>query len=477
MKSFYYQPGPAGSGKTYQLVQWAAEKATHHDKVLIAQPTKALLDETLNSFRKEYPDVQAQTIHSGNVDRAVSKVVEHLKNAVPHQGEVLLITHETLSCLPSLNRQFWHLVVDEVPSVLNHIDLQIADTHSLVTKHFATSELANGLSVVSPANASALEAVHINTHDDQNLSTFKSLVGSVLAKDQHVFVKTDEYADLINPAARRRRMDFFAVQQPDFVEGYKSTTFMGANIECTELFLIWQAIEDVRWQLHPDMGSKLRYQAHTNGNRLTLYYLFDGRLSKRFLGSEDSSGGSCFDRVTEFVARYWKNEAFLWQANKDAMPKGFSLENRLPGNACGLNKAEFKTVNRVALLSAMNRKTAAYGFLEKLGISSELAQASISHQNDYQAMMRCSLRVPNAIGPVSVIVGSRDCAEWLQARFPGSIIQKLDHGIEEPRKAGGQPLGDKPSKALSSAERVRRCRAKKKAAQKAQGAAMNEQDT
>ena len=43
MDTFYYQPGPAGSGKTYQLAHWAIERAAANEKVLIAQPTKELI--------------------------------------------------------------------------------------------------------------------------------------------------------------------------------------------------------------------------------------------------------------------------------------------------------------------------------------------------------------------------------------------------------------------------------------------------
>jgi hypothetical protein len=130
----------------------------------------------------------------------------------------------------------------------------------------------------------------------------------------------------------------------------------------------------------------------------------------------------------------------------------------------GLDKAEWKRVHNVALLSAMNRKLAAYGFLTKLGISAEHAQPTLAWQNDYHAMMRYSLSDPNAVAPVRVIVGSRDGAEWIAAKFPGATVEKLHSGIAEPQKVGGQPLVG-PSKALTSPEPSRISRAKEKAAQ------------
>ncbi|KAA9018282.1 DEAD/DEAH box helicase family protein [Sphingobium limneticum] len=468
MDTFYYQPGPAGSGKTYQLAHWAIERAAVNEKVLIAQPTKELIRDTVKQIKRLDPDANVTALYGKKRnDRVSARTVEHLNDAKPHQGEILLVTHETLKRLPMTMRKFWHMVCDEVPSVMEHIDLKIAVTHSHATQHIATEELPGGLLVLTPGNRAALEAIQINAKEDQNIASFNRLVSTMLSGEHLVLVAADTYTDLIQNPDTRGRIDVFAVLLPEFARGYASTTFMGANITETEMFVIWEAIQNVAWQLHPDMGDKLRYQTHENGKRLTIGYLFDGRMSRRHLGSEDDSGETVFDQVTDFVARYWEGIPFLWQANATAMPSGFDYDARLPGVSHGLDKAHYKRVHNVALLSAMNRKTAAYGFLAKLGISSEQAQATLSWQNDYQAMMRCSLRDPNAVAPVRVIVGSKEGAEWIAGKFPGCVVEKLDHGISEPIKPGRPPLGDKPSKAASSKERTRASRARAKAKREA----------
>jgi hypothetical protein len=61
-----------------------------------------------------------------------------------------------------------------------------------------------------------------------------------------------------------------------------------------------------------------------------------------------------------------------------------------------------------------------------------------------------------------VIVGSKEGAEWIASKFPGCVVEKLDHGIAEPRKRGGQALEGRPSKAKSGAERAREYRERKK---------------
>jgi hypothetical protein len=461
---FYYQPGPAGSGKTYQLAHWAVERAAAGEKVMIAQPTKELMRETARTIARIDGDTPVTQMWSrSRSDRVVSRILDHMTAAKPMAGEIMLVTHEALKRIPSNLRQFWHMVCDEVPSVLEHIDLKVAKTHQHVTAHIDASEtLAPGLILLKAGDRTALEEVAVNATQDQNIASFDRLANTILSGEYLVVVNEDSYRDLIENPGTRGRIDVFAVRLPTFVHGYKTTTFMGANIEQTELFVIWSAICDVTWRLHPGMGDKLRYTTHMNGQRLTIGYLFEGKLSRYFLGQEDDAGETVLDRVADFIALYWASVPFLWQANKDTTPAGFDHGGRLPGVSHGLDKAAWKQVHNVALLAAMNRKSAAYGFLEKIGVTAEQAQATLSWQNDYQAMMRCSLRDPDAIAPVRVIVGSKAGAEWIAERFPGAVLEKVDHGIEEPRR-GGRPEGSITGRAKSSAERVREHRARKKA--------------
>lgn len=461
--TFYYQPGPAGSGKTYQLARWAAERARAGEKVLIAQPTKELIRETVRSIRAADADCPVTSIYTRyRNERVTAKAVAHMDEAAPHQGEVLLITHETLKRLPTNMRRFWHMVCDEVPGVLEHIDLRIARTHQHVTQHIdATATVASGLVALQPGNRAALEAIQVNETDDQNIASFERLVATMLSGDHVVMTDANAYRDLIENPNTRGMLDVFAILMPDFVRGYQTTTFMGANITETEMFVVWQRVADIAWLPHPDMRGRLRYETHQNGLRLTIGYLFDGRLSKRFLGQESSEGETVLDQVSDYVALYWSGIPFLWQANKASMPSGFAYDDRLPGVAHGLDKAHWKAYHNVALLSAMNRKSAAYGFLAKLGITAEQAQATLAWQNDYQAMMRCSLRDPEAITPVRVIVGSKDGADWIADKFPGCVVEKMDHGIEEPKKRGGQEGVKRGGK--TAAERQREYRARRAA--------------
>lgn len=467
MTTFYYQPGPAGSGKTHQLIRWASDRANAHEKVLIAQPTKELIRETEKKLKALNPSIAVKALYGVKPNDGVTrKVLDYMANAAPHHGEVLFVTHEALKRIPTNERRHWHMVCDEVPSVLEHIDLRIAKTHRIVTDHIdASQEIGDGLLVLQVKDRAALEVVQANRSEDQNVGSFERLVSTLLSGDHIVCITKDQWEDLTGNPDHSGHVDFFSILQTEFVKGYASTTFMGANITETELFVIWSAIDDIKWAKHPSLGNLLRSEKHLNGDRLTINYLFDGKLSKAFLDREDHEGVTKLDEVTGFVSRFLADTPFLWQANKSAMPSSFDFDARLPGVAHGLDKAEWKKYHNVALLSAMNRKSAAYGFLSKLGISNEQAQATLSYQNDYQAMMRCSLRDPDAVAPVRVIVGSKAGADWIAAKFPNCKVESLDHEMGEPVKTG-RPTGTSRG-GLTSTERSRKRRQELKAATEA----------
>jgi hypothetical protein len=82
-------------------------------------------------------------------------------------------------------------------------------------------------------------------------------------------------------------------------------------------------------------------------------------------------------------------------------------------------------------------------------------------------MMRCSLRDPGAVAPVTVVLMSRDTAEWLSEKFPNSTVEKLDFALDGPRKVGRKPKPDKKTQAQKQRDYRQRANAKKAAALKA----------
>ena len=459
MKTIHYVSAPAGSGKTHQLVHHSVAEAQKGQKYLIAQPTIELIQQTLRKI-KGTGFAQVKAIYKQfDYDSVAPKISSHMQGSVPDEGEILLITHEALRRIKDKGMlRHWHLVVDEFMGVFEHIQQRIALTHKIVTDHLMLSdEVKPGVSVVLARNPVALEALMANRKEDQNVENFLPLLNPVHSADHKVYVSTERYNDLVSNPDTEGKVDFFAILEPTFVEPFKTATFLGANAEETEMFILWQHLFDVKWTMHSELTKGLLYTQHKSGPRLTISYLFDNVWSKTHAKSGDEEG-TTLDKVRAFIEKHFENEKFLWHANAMVIDTFFDAYSRLPNMAHGIDKEEFRKCNRVVLLSALNRRDEAYKFLDSIGIDPQSSHAMISYQADYQAMMRCSLRDPKAIAAVEVVVGSKGNAEWLEKRFPGCTVRQLDHGIAGAKRRG-RPKSDRP---MTSTERSQKKRAEAK---------------
>lgn len=458
--SFYYVSAPAGSGKTFGLAKHAVEEAARGVKLMIAQPTNDLIDQTVANIRKRSPGTPTRVITGNTVEKGVSSAVQaHLEAAAPNTGEVLFITHEALSRLSPSHRKFWRLVVDEIPGVVDHFNMPISESHGFATDLVEPAEMSSGLSVLQPRKLSVLDERIANRKGDISIKNFQPLLAAIRSDHRQVFVDSEKYGRLLGDPDFDGNMDFFSLTLPGAYEGFVDVTFMAANAEHTELMVVWTDFLGIAFKRHPALGKELAQQ-HDNGHLLQLEYLFDTTLSKRSKGKANDDG-LILNQLQAAILADMAGGSFLWQVNKDEAWPQAPWQHRLPGVAHGLDRADWKQQTCVVLLAAMNRRPAAYGFFEKLGIKRDRVQAMLGHQNDYQAMMRSALRDRNNTKVVRVIVGNKASALWLAERFPGCAEPlPFKHGIAAPRPAG-RPKGAKPP--ISSTERSRKSRAAKAA--------------
>lgn len=456
--SFYSVDAPAGAGKTTALAAHAIDLVKQGQKVLICQPTKLLIGQTSQAIKRSDPSVPVKQIVSRAMSRSpvLGEVIEHIQRANAGQGEVLLISQDILRKLPKKVRRNWHLFVDEMPAGFEPFHLSIPETHGFLTAHLNTEEkpLIDDITVVQSGDVMALRALS-ETGDDA-LKVYKDLVDAVLDEDQLVCVSKTIFDALVSGDKTQGAISFFSILQPSFVSGFESVTIMGANLSECELYLLWDKLLNVSWKKHPELTKALSYTKHGNGKRLTIKYLIDGNWSKDFAG-RPFNGHTIFDEVCSVMENELGDD-FLWQANKDVADHQFGYGLRLPAKSHGLNRPAFMKCDSVALVMAINHQKAASDFLMKVGFTQEELKTVLQYQNEYQALMRCSLRDHNETSDVTVAVVSKGSAEWLAARFEGCTIERINNDLPEPKTVG------RPVKAtkLTPAEKQRQYRARQK---------------
>ena len=137
----YYFDALAGAGKTRALGRYADRLARYSQKVLFVQPTKLLIDKTIEHELKPLdPGYAVRAIHGDAVQdqSVIAAIVEHFKFAERGYGEILFITHAAFTKVPYIeNRADWILLMDEVPQVDVFEERRLPDTHTLITDHFS----------------------------------------------------------------------------------------------------------------------------------------------------------------------------------------------------------------------------------------------------------------------------------------------------------------------------------------------------
>ncbi len=460
-----YVSAPAGSGKTYQLIQLAAKLVSSENrKVLIAQPTKKLIIQTANNIKSIDPDIEVKVIYSlGNGSRVISRIEQHMREADRTKGQILLITQEALKRLPNAYRVHWDLFVDEIPAVFENIPLKVVKTHHYLTDLIQLTPIAKGISSISiqSGKMAATEALNINQSEDELIGHFREISNHILDENRTVMVQTDQYQELISGKKKKGEINFFSLLDTGFVKGYNSITFMGANAEETELFILWKEIGWATFVKHPVLSKGLRYAKHQNGHRLSVHYLFENEWTKtRSESLDDQTGLTLLESVGEYLQGYFAGRRFLWVANKNAPMEMFDQNDRLPPVSHGRNEPHFMNCHAVASTIALVHNHASAKFLGMLGLTDQQIRTIICYQAEYQAIMRCSLRDPNAIAPVTVIVPSRSSAEWIASKFDGCSLSKLETGLDWEVGKAGRPAH---AKRKTAAEYQKEYRQRKKA--------------
>jgi hypothetical protein len=134
MSSIHYFNALAGAGKTRALARHTDRIARLGHKVLFVQPTKLLIDKTIADEMPLDPSYPIRAIH-GDTDSAgvTEEIVAHFRQD-RDGGEVLFITHAAFMRLRHIEKKNrWHLIMDEVPQVDVFLELNLPDTHHLIT--------------------------------------------------------------------------------------------------------------------------------------------------------------------------------------------------------------------------------------------------------------------------------------------------------------------------------------------------------
>ncbi|MDX3806345.1 DEAD/DEAH box helicase family protein [Bosea thiooxidans] len=465
--SIHYLNALAGAGKTRAFVRYADRLARKGLKTLIVQPTRHLIEKTLaDELDAIEPSYTVTRLHSDTVSGSVvGRIVEHLREAKPGQGEVLFITHEAFFRLPYVHRPGdWVLLFDEVPAVDVFDPYVMPVTHSLITSHLDLDVRGPTYPRLKCRDEDATKfigEIADNRHGDMVLEKLRPLARRLTSEHWQVYVDQTQYARLIRGEKTDSTLNTYAVLRASIFSGFRRVILASACIQDTMAFKLFKAQGCKMLPVSARLLRDLRYTRHEHGNRITIFYACDEAWSKRFRDKlvDDGGGGAIKlgDKVGIAVLDQFGDENFLWMGNKDLPDNFFGVAGaqRLPNTPHGLNG--YQGFHNIVVLSALNPPPQHFHFLREFGIDGDEVRTAHYRTAVYQAVMRSSIRNPQDQTQKRVVVMDRDTAEWLADLFPGATVAPLPGLDVVPRKG----KAGRKRKHSSGSERTKSCRAEK----------------
>lgn len=446
----------AGSGKTFACVGHAAELARAGEWVMISQPSKALINQTLRGFQENAPDVAVHVFHQDVTPQVVASVVRHTRTAVPGQGQVVIISHAAYERLPYVDRRgLWHLIVDEVPTIDWSVEFTLTEHRDMLLNLFSVDHERSKPNHARLAQRERLDLRKIarNKSGEQVRGLFQATAAKLHSEHWHVYALAEQLASF---QAKGGRLSLFGVLQPSFFRGFKSVVIMGAFARDSLMYRAWTGLESpVRFVEAP---FKARWEKHSNGHLADIYFLTDHDWSKRLRArdaKEAAENASVHELLVAHALELFGGEPFAYMCNNgdEAIEGGV----RLPNTSHGLN--EYTHLHNALITSALNPTPAHIHFVaETLGVSPAEQQFARFRQSAYQAVSRISLRDPASTDRKRIVVPDRGTAEWLAtAAYEGATVNRL---------CEKDPLGPAGSKtaAIETADRVAAHRQRKREA-------------
>lgn len=429
MNTIHYVDGICGSGKTEQLINYSTDVG-YEKIILIAQPTKALLEETARRLNSADPQLPTKIIHSENTDSVVSEITSHVKKS---SMGVVLITHKSLFLLPDNfpKKNKIELFIDEYPNIHQGWYGRFPIFHKFFWEHFEFTPVDNMFTTMSVN----IKNSSITTIDDwikkrhiddvfQNIDWLESL------RHPHIQMEMSKAAyNKIEFNGQNTpnygNIEMHGYVKPSIVDGFNSVTVMGAHFLTSMLYYVW-SYYGVKFVPHWAFKGLATRHDQSTCDRITIHYLSEKNWSKNLI-NKFTENHDLFQMVHQAIGDVIGSDTpYIWCANNSYEDGSEKLVNgeRIPNIVHGRN--DWCGVNAIIFLSALNFRSSHYSWLEKkFCIRPYWSKVATAFEILYQSIMRTSLRNPDSTEPVTVIVPDRETAMYLATEiFPGAKLRK-----------------------------------------------------
>src|SRR6266498_694099 len=436
-----YLDALAGWGKTEYIIRETVALAGRGEKSVITVPTVVLCEKVKDRIATKVNTLpnsirpRIQTIHHENcAGSVVGAIISHINEPKKEEGEILILTMAAYDCMPWKNFRPWtesrYLFGDEIPAVTQCYDVNLPETHDIITKHMTTciDPALPGYSLVA-ATEEAIEKIKSmarNRNQDKVWDIFQPLAHVLQSRHWKNYVQDEHHDRLLN--GKSTRLQVHSIRQPStFGFGWKKVTIGGALFEDSLLYQVWKGM-GVQF-IQEISGPK----QHTNGELLNLYWGIEGRMTKykhdKMQGNEgdDKFIKAVCDKTAKTMGVANTNIVVLTNKNMDE--DQFKEATRLPASPYGVD--DFKSYRYFVATGAYNHCPAHLKFLkEATGLDAYKIWRGTHFYMVYQGLVRSALRNPDNKEEVHAATVDQQTTWNLKALFPGCKVKRIA-GLEQ----------------------------------------------
>ncbi|OCJ33474.1 hypothetical protein A6U91_18765 [Agrobacterium tumefaciens] len=398
-------------------------------RVVIAMPTKILIEQERSDLIESEPYV----IHSGSkgaFDSAISAFKSALLDA---EKRIIITTHATLfSGINFAKNGDFELIIDEIFDVENFHSIPLSHNKSILTDNLLTPTFADGeySRVIPNPDRKSDWSKMINHKGDAVAKIFAPLFADANSPVKEVVLKT---ADVIAFNKRDNKLKTFTATTfvlPEIVKLWPHVTIMGASVENSMMFHIWQ-LHGTAFEPHPYIKSPKTAHTAQDGDRVEIAYLFDDNWS---IGAyENYKGGS--EKLLAIIGTILDQHfgsKYLLSLNSSidtpAYRRYFDHGETIETISHGLNI--FREETNAAFLTALNYSDLQIANLDGIyGFDQAKVHMCRTVEVAYQFFGRTNIRVADSDRQCRFVVADKRTAEAVAGIFQSSNIVKIDHDI------------------------------------------------
>ena len=408
--------GPAGAGKTQQLLERAARTTGRY---LFAATTTALADEQARRFAALAPKDTCLPIHSRTRAREpVRRRIENLaKTYSAGQHVAAFITHESLKSANFDAFESWHACLDEIVDSVT-VGTFIVSTGVAAFEDTFTLEPMEGVewSRLVPTGPSQSWTENANDALWHNLADFCRLA----ARGEGVFINVTNWSQ----CRAGGRVKWFSIWTPLELKSFASVTIAGAGFETSVGYLVIRST-------YPELQFIISHiaAARTAQPQIRIGYFTKAPGSTSFWTTSD--GRYVLVQIERWLSSNLPKDCF-WSGNEVVRNQ---FEHRIQGTMttpklAGLNQHRHATSCVFIYSSKCVPQDATLRDIFEL--SAGEIRAAREDEDVFQYVSRGAIRDPDYGGAYEVLLYDLPQAERLKARLVDAGFAEVElHAIDE----------------------------------------------